>query len=129
MITYTLEPDLSAAEFVDVLRRSTLAERRPVDDMGRVDRMLRGANLILTARADTRLIGVARSITDFAYCLYLSDLAVDEAWQGRGVGQELLRRTKAAVGEGVSCWLVSAPKAVSFYERIGLERPPAAFKF
>lgn len=129
MIAYAQEPGLTAAEFVDVLRRSTLAERRPVDDEGRVDKMLRGADLMITARAEGRLIGVARSITDFAYCLYLSDLAVDQAWQGRGIGQELLRRTKAAVGEAVTCWLVSAPKAVSFYERIGLERPPAAFRF
>ena len=129
MIAYAQEPGLTAAEFVDVLRRSTLAERRPVDDEGRVDKMLRGADLIITARAEGRLIGVARSVTDFAYCLYLSDLAVDQAWQGRGIGQELLHRTKAAVGEAVACWLVSAPKAVSFYERIGLERPPAAFRF
>lgn len=129
MITYGLEPDLSATDFIDVLRRSTLAERRPVDDPARVDRMLRGADLIVTARADGRLVGVARSITDFAYCLYLSDLAVDQAWQGGGIGQELLRQTKAAVGAAVTCWLVSAPKAVSFYERIGLERPPAAFRF
>jgi predicted N-acetyltransferase YhbS len=75
------------------------------------------------------VIGVARSITDFAYCLYLSDLAVDCAWQGQGIGQELIRRTKAAVGAGVNCFLVSAPKAITFYERIGLERPAAAFRF
>lgn len=129
MITYTLEPGLSADEFIDVLRRSTLAERRPVEDAARVERMLRNANLIVTGRADGLLVGVARSITDFAYCLYLSDLAVDQAWQGRGIGQELMRQTKEAAGGGVTCWLVSAPKAVSFYERVGLERPPAAFKF
>lgn len=129
MITYTLEPGLSADEFIDVLRRSTLAERRPVEDAARVERMLRNANLIVTGRADGLLVGVARSITDFAYCLYLSDLAVDQAWQGRGIGQELMRQTKGAAGGGVTCWLVSAPKAVSFYERVGLERPPAAFKF
>lgn len=129
MITYTLEPGLAADEFIDVLRRSTLAERRPVEDAARVERMLRNANLIVTGRADGLLVGVARSITDFAYCLYLSDLAVDQAWQGRGIGQELMRQTKEAAGGGVTCWLVSAPKAVSFYERVGLERPPAAFKF
>lgn len=129
MITYTREPGLSADEFIDVLRRSTLAERRPVEDAARVERMLRNANLIVTGRTDGLLVGVARSITDFAYCLYLSDLAVDQAWQGRGIGQELMRQTKEAAGGGVTCWLVSAPKAVSFYERVGLERPPAAFKF
>lgn len=129
MIIYALEPDLSADEFIDVLHRSTLAERRPVDDLERMDKMLRGADLILTARTAGKLIGVARSITDFSYCLYLSDLAIDQEWQGRGVGQELLRRTREEVGEGVNCWLLSAPKAVSFYEHVGLERHPAAFRF
>lgn len=82
---YTIENDLDPAEFVDVLRRSGLAERRPVDEPERIRAMVRNAPLVVCAR-DGRgtLIGVSRAVTDFAYCCYLSDLAVDRAWQGRG---------------------------------------------
>lgn len=128
-IVYAVEPGLSADAFIDVLHRSGLAERRPVADRPRVEAMLRNADLIITARAGGDLVGVARSVTDFVYCCYLSDLAVDRAFQGRGIGKELMRRTRAAVGEGTSCLLLSAPKAVTFYENAGLERHAQAFLF
>ena len=129
-ILYAVEPDLTADAFIDVLHRSGLAKRRPVADRPRVEAMLRNAGLIVTARdADGALIGVARSVTDFAFCCYLSDLAVNRACQGRGIGKELMRRTRAAVGEGVTCLLLSAPKAVTFYEAAGMERHAQAFLF
>lgn len=128
-VVYTTEPDLTAGEFIDVLHRSGLAERRPVADHARVEAMLRNADLIITAREDGALVGVARSITDFVYCCYLSDLAVDRAHQGRGIGRELMRKTRAAVGRGTACLLLSAPKAVSFYEQSGLKRHDQAFLF
>ncbi|GLR80252.1 GNAT family N-acetyltransferase (plasmid) [Azospirillum oryzae] len=128
-IEYAVEPDLSADDFIDVLERSGLAERRPVGDRPRVEAMLRNAGLIVTARDQGRLVGVARSITDFVYCCYLSDLAVDRALQGRGIGKELMRRTRDAMGPGTMCLLLSAPKAISFYEQAGLKRHEQAFLF
>ncbi len=128
-VEYAVEPDLTADAFIDVLHRSGLAERRPVADRPRVESMLRNAGLIITARVDGALIGVARSITDFVYCCYLSDLAVDRAFQGRGIGKELMRRTRDAMGEGTMCLLLSAPKAISFYEDAGLKRHEQAFLF
>ena len=92
MITYQFEPDLSPEAFIDVLNRSTLGERRPVDDPERIAHMLQHATLILTARAEGELVGVARSLTDFVYCTYLSDLAVDVSYQRQGIGIELIRR-------------------------------------
>lgn len=132
-VVYAVEPDLSADDFIDVLHRSGLAERRPVADRPRVEAMMRNADLTITARLNEQLggllVGVARSVTDFVYCCYLSDLAVDRALQGRGIGKELMRRTRAAVGEGTTCLLLSAPKAVTFYEDAGLERHERAFLF
>jgi predicted N-acetyltransferase YhbS len=121
MIMYALEPALAPAEFVDVLMRSTLAERRPVRDVDRIRTMLRHADIIVTARADGRLVGVSRAITDFSYCLYLSDLAVDEAFQRRGIGRELIRRTHEAAGPAAHLILLAAPKAASYYPHIGME--------
>ena len=83
MIEYKIENDLSAEEFIQVLKASTLAERRPAEDKERINKMLRNADLIITARENEKLIGVARSITDFAYCTYLSDIAVDTSYQKR----------------------------------------------
>jgi len=127
-IAYTDEPALGVDEFIDVLRRSTLAERRPVDDRSRIARMLEHADVRLCARDPKGLlIGVARSLTDFAYCCYLSDLAVDIAWQRRGIGKELIRRTHAIAGLDATLILLSAPKAMSYYPHIGLTRSERAF--
>jgi predicted N-acetyltransferase YhbS len=127
-IAYTDEPALGVDEFIDVLRRSTLAERRPVDDRGRIGRMLAHADIRLCARdAKGLLVGVSRAMTDFAYCCYLSDLAVDVTWQRRGIGQELIRRTHATAGLDATLILLSAPKAMSYYPHIGLTRSERAF--
>jgi GNAT superfamily N-acetyltransferase len=119
-VTYHREPDLSPDEFIDVLVRSTLAERRPVREPDTIRAMLRHADVILTARLGGLLVGVSRAITDFAYCTYLSDLAVDERHQGWGVGRELIRRTHEAAGLHTTLILLAAPKARTYYPHIGM---------
>ena len=119
---YAVEPDLAAAEFIAVLRASTLAARRPVDDLKRIEMMLRNAGVIVTARVEGRLVGVSRAITDHTYCTYLSDLAVDVAFQGRGIGRELIKRTHEAAGLESTLMLLAAPKAVTYYPHIGMTR-------
>ena len=120
-IIYALEPELSVAEFVDVLRRSTLAGRRPVDDPARIAGMLRHADVLVTARAaDGILVGVSRAITDFSYCTYLSDLAVARECQGRGIGRELIRRTHEAAGLATTLILLAAPAAETYYPHVGM---------
>jgi GNAT superfamily N-acetyltransferase len=121
MIEYDLEPELSSAEFIDLLIRSTLAERRPVDQPERIERMLRHADLILTARDAGKLVGIARSITDYSYCTYLSDLAVDRVFQARGIGRALIERTRQAAGTEALLVLLAAPAAQSYYSHIGMQ--------
>ncbi len=121
-ILYAVEPDLSAVDFVDVLRRSTLAERRPVGDMGLIAGMLRRADVIVTARDTTgRLVGVSRAISDFSYCTYLSDLAVDTSYQKQGIGRRLIEETHRVAGLGTTLILLAAPKARTYYPHIGME--------
>lgn len=119
-VEYAIEPDLTVAEFIDVLRRSTLAERRPVDDLATIGGMLANAGVIATARVDGRLVGVSRAITDFSYCTYLSDLAVDVEFQGRGIGRELIAQTHARAGRQTTLVLLAAPKARTYYPHVGL---------
>ena len=78
-VVYAIEPGLPPEEFLGLLERSTLAQRRPMDEPETIRAMLRNAGVIVTARIDEKLIGVSRAITDFAYCTHLSDLAVDAA--------------------------------------------------
>ncbi len=121
-ISYQLEPELEPAEMIGLLVRSTLAERRPIDEPGTIQDMIRHADIVLTARIDGKLVGLSRAITDFSYCTYLSDLAVDEAFQRRGIGRELIARTHAAAGLDTTLILLAAPKAENYYPHIGLER-------
>jgi predicted N-acetyltransferase YhbS len=126
-IRYSLEPDLPAEEFRAVLIASTLGERRPVDDLPRLERMLRQADLIATARDGGRLVGISRAITDFSYCCYLSDLAVDAAYQRQGIGKRLIAATHEAAGELTTLILVAAPAAEAYYPKIGLEQRPSCW--
>jgi len=80
-IAYSLEPSISVQAFHEILVASTLAERRPINDPERLERMLRHADIVVTPRDGERLVGVSRAITDCAYCCYLSDLAVGVAYQ------------------------------------------------
>jgi ribosomal protein S18 acetylase RimI-like enzyme len=127
-ITYSIEPALTAAEFRAVLVASTLAERRPADEPERLEQMLRRADIIVTARDGTRLVGVSRAITDYAFCCYLSDLAVDAAYQNRGIGRKLIMETRAAAGDAATLFLVAAPAAEGYYPHIGMEPVGSCWK-
>jgi GNAT superfamily N-acetyltransferase len=126
-IRYQHDRNISADEFVDLLRRSTLAERRPVDDRNCVEAMIQHADLLCTAWDGGTLVGVARSVTDFEYCCYLSDLAVDAAYQKKGIGRELIRLTQSRLGKQAKIILLAAPAAEKYYPRIGFEAHPSAW--
>ena len=126
MIKYQIENDLSPVEFKELLVKSTLGERRPIQEEDRIRAMVENANLIITARHGNQLIGVARSITDYVYCTYLSDLAVDQHYQKRGIGKELIRLTKLETPQATTI-LLSAPKAMAYYPHIGMARHDGCF--
>ncbi len=119
MITYRLGNDLNLDQVIELYRASTLGERRPVDDHGRMERMLRHANLVVSAWEGDLMVGISRSFTDFAYVTYLSDLAVRDTHQRQGIGKELVRITQREGGPEAYIILLAAPKAVDYYPRIG----------
>lgn len=126
-IEYALEPELAAEEFRAVLVASTLGERRPVEDMARLDTMLSNADLVVTARDGDRLVGISRAVTDFSWCCYLSDLAVDVEYQRRGIGKRLIEETHAAAGLDTALILVAAPAAEGYYPKIGMKHLPSCW--
>ena len=85
------------------------------------------ADMIVTARCDGKLVGVSRALTDFQFCTYLSDLAVDEAVQGQGIGKRLIEETHLAAGKHTMLILIAAPKAASYYPHIGMEAHPSCW--
>jgi ribosomal protein S18 acetylase RimI-like enzyme len=128
MIQVAREDALSIEEFRAVLVESTLGERRPVDDPARLGKMLAHANLIVTARDGRgRLVGVARSLTDFSYCCYLSDLAVSHQVQRQGIGRRLIEETLRHLEPGAKLILLAAPAAVDYYAKVGFEKHPSAW--
>ena len=126
-IRYESTQKISGDEFVDLLKRSNLAERRPVDDPKCINAMLKHSNLLCTAWDGKKLIGVARSVTDFEFCCYLSDLAVDEVYQKKGVGAELIRLTQSRLGSRAKIILLAAPKAEGYYPKIGFDTHRSAW--
>ena len=126
MITYRLGNDLDLEQVIELYRASTLGERRPVDDRGRMRAMLANANLVVTAWDGSLLVGISRALSDFAYVTYLADLAVRRSHQRLGIGRELIRETRRHGGRAYLT-LLAAPKAVEYYPRIGFSRHPSAW--
>lgn len=118
-IEYRINEPLAVSQFVALLKASTLAERRPVDDIECMQGMIANADLLVTAWDGGLLVGVARSVTDFHYACYLSDLAVHFDYQRCGIGKALQRITQDQLGPQCKLILIAAPAANSYYERIG----------
>lgn len=123
-IIYKVNEPISAEQFVELLKQSTLSERRPVDDRACMKGMVENSNLMITAWDGEKLVGVARSMTDFHYACYLSDLAVHKDYQKQGIGKALQVRTQSRLGDQCNLILVAAPAANSYYEHIGFSNNP-----
>jgi predicted N-acetyltransferase YhbS len=121
-ISYRSNIKITVDDFIDVLKRSTLDERRPVDDPERMQKMLDHGNVMITAWSDEKLVGVSRALTDFSFCCYLSDLAVDKSYQHTGIGKELVRLTHEAAGMQTMLILLAAPAATRYYPKIGMKQ-------
>lgn len=121
-ISYRTSNDLDLDQVIALYQACTLGARRPLDDRAIAADMMRHANLVITAWEDALLVGIARSLTDFGYVCYVADLAVRDSHQRLGIGLELLRHTRAALGPRAMVTLLAAPQAVDYYPRIGFTR-------
>ena len=127
MILYRDDAKVSADEAIDLYIRSTLGERRPIQSKSTFEAMLKNANLTITAWDREKLVGISRSLTDFEYVAYLADLAVDQQYQRKGIGKELIAQTQKRLGSSCMIVLLAAPKANTYYEHIGFEHNPRAW--
>jgi predicted N-acetyltransferase YhbS len=127
MIIYRNNVKISTKQAIELYIRSTLGERRPIENVKTFEDMLANANLMITAWDEERLIGIARTLTDFSYVAYLADLAVDEQYQKQGIGKRLVEETKSRLGSECFIVLLAAPKANEYYQKIGFEHNSRAW--
>ncbi|MDR1529453.1 MAG: GNAT family N-acetyltransferase [Burkholderiales bacterium] len=126
-IIFHTDTIISVDQFITLLRQTTLGERRPLSDPARIEKMLRQANLTVSAWDGERLIGIARCLTDFDYCCYISDLAVSETYQRQGIGKALIALVQKQLHPEAKIILLAAPQAYDYYGKIGFERHPSAW--
>ena len=127
MIEYKHNQAITAGQMIDLLKRSTLAERRPVDRIDIFEDMLSHPCLMVTAWHNQQLVGLARTLTDYSYVAYLADLAVDEVYQQQGIGKALIAKTQQQLKESCMLVLLAAPKANNYYQHLGFEANPRAW--
>jgi GNAT superfamily N-acetyltransferase len=126
-VEYAINEKIEVVDFIRVLHGSGLAERRPIADINCLQGMLNHANLTIAAKIDGVLIGIARSVTDFHYACYCSDLAVVTAFQKQGIGRKLIEETRGQLGPNCSVILLSAPNAILYYPHIGFKQHDSAW--
>ncbi|UOQ46799.1 GNAT family N-acetyltransferase [Gracilibacillus caseinilyticus] len=119
-IIYKSDALITPKHLAEVFEASGI--RRPADDLDRLQRMLEHANILITAWDQEMLVGVARGLTDFSYCCYLSDLAVDQAYQHRGIGKQLIEEVKQQINDQVALILLSAQNAMDYYPKVGFDQ-------
>ena len=125
-ITYRINERITACELSLVFKESGI--KRPCEDLNRLQRMIENSNVLVTARDEEKLVGVARAITDFSYCCYLSDLAINKRYQENGIGKELVRLVQDHIGDEAALILLSSPIAMEYYPKIGFEKIENGFK-
>ncbi|WP_301109204.1 GNAT family N-acetyltransferase [Sporosarcina sp.] len=125
-IKYKINSGITPEELANVFMLSGI--KRPYNDLSRLKKMIDNSDVIVEAWVEQELIGIARSITDYSYCAYLSDLAVKQPFQGKGIGKELLKITKTQFGKQVAIILLSSPGAMEFYPLQGYEKVENGFR-
>lgn len=123
-IIYKVNAEITTEQFIALLKNSTLGERRPVDDYDCMEGMIRNSNLTVSAWLNDELVGIARSMTDFHFACYLSDLAVSQNVQKTGIGKDLQRLTQEKLGPKCKLILLAAPAANDYYQPLGYEHNP-----
>ena len=126
-ITYKTGKIPVIEELIDLFNCADYFPIKDKTDLGRIEKMFNNSNIVITAWENRKLIGLARSLSDFSYCCYLSDLCVRNEYKRKGIGQKLVELTKGKAGNECKLILQSSPNAIAFYKRIGMEQINCAF--
>ncbi|QTF07427.1 GNAT family N-acetyltransferase [Brenneria izadpanahii] len=126
-IDYKVNAPISSRQFIELLTKTSLGPRRPLSDSATINGMLENASLLISAWQGDTLVAVARSVTDFHFCCYLSDLAVSEEMQHCGIGKKLIQLTAQQLSPQCKIILLAAPQAVDYYPKLGFTKHDSAW--
>ena len=126
-ITYEINPTITSTQFIEILNSSTLGKRRPIDDIDTINGMINNADILITAIHNNKIIGIARAVSDFNYCCYLSDLAVHSKYQNKAIGKMLISKVQEQLNNKCKIILLSAPNASEYYPKIGFTQHNSAW--
>ena len=120
------EERVTADEYIDFLKRTDLGSQYPKERFeSRIEKLVKNVSISLTARNEEGvLVGALFGLTDFAYWLYVTDLGVDRAYEGQGIGRRLMKTAheKAGGEKDIAVYLIANENAVGFYEKLGMEK-------
>jgi len=122
---YETDTRPSAAQVIALYDKAGLP--RPTDDPERIQKMYESSNLVISAWHNQRLVAVCRGLTDWVWCCYLSDLAVDPDYQKNGLGKKLIALAKEKIGDQSMLLLLSVPQAMAYYPKIGFIKEDRGF--
>jgi len=125
VITYKVNARIEAHQLAELFIKSGI--NRPVDDLNRIRKMIENSNLLITAWDSEKLVGAARALTDFSFCTYLSDLAIDKEYQNLGIGHELVDEVIKQAGDESNLLILSPPETMEYYPKLGFEKSGNAF--
>lgn len=120
------EERISAETYIDFLKRTDLGSQYPKERFEeRISKLVSNVSISLVARNENGLIvGILFGLTDYVYWLYVTDLAVDRDFEGRGIGRQLMRTAHDRAGgeKDIAVYLIANEKAVPFYEKLGMKK-------
>ena len=121
-----IEERISADEYIDFLKRTDLGSQYPKERFeNRIEKLVNAVSISLVARNEIgTVVGVLFGLTDFAYWLYVTDLGVDRAYTGQGIGRRLMKTAHELAGgeRDIAIYLIANENAVGFYEKLGMRK-------
>jgi GNAT superfamily N-acetyltransferase len=124
-INYSFDKKPTTDQIIELYNNAGLP--RPTNNRERIQKMYDNSNLIVSAWHNDLLVGVSRSITDWVWSCYLSDLAVREDYKKEGIGKKLINLTKEKVGDESMILLLSVPTAMEYYPKVGFIKQESSF--
>ena len=120
------EERVSAAEYIDFLKRTDLGSQYPKERFEqRIEKLVRNVSISLIARNEEGLIvGALFGLTDFCYWLYITDLGVDRNYERQGIATRLMKTAHEIAGgeKDIAVYLIANEDAVPFYEKLGMKK-------
>lgn len=126
-IAYKINEATRIETIIELFYHSDYLPIEDMSDISRLMKMFKNANLVVSAWDNDKLVGISRSLCDFSYCCYLSDICVHKEYRKRNIGQRLVEKTKEKAGKECKLILHSNTHALQFYKKIGMQRISDAF--